>query len=764
VLRQEIHMRYCLGRLAASWGAMVLAAGLWAAGADDFGHMSPTVQVICYKRTRTDQVLPVSYGSGSVISPAGHVLTNYHVVFDTDAQVPFEAFEIALTFDMSKRPVRRFTARLAAYDRSLDLAILRLNPADALGVKLPPLKCLDWNANVSPRQGQDIQVLGYPASGGETLTVSRGQIGGFDRLNGHPCFKTDTDIDLGSSGGTVLDSRRRLIGVPVFLRSYAENVGYILDLRAARPWLAAHLGDEPSADAVAEAQLTVELAAFVRANAERVYGTALYPRLELRLPEGWEFEEIGADGVVIGEESVVDPATIGFHLDRRPFPIDAAFKARLQEDIDRSRESYGDFAQDTTTFAGAEAWRITFTAERQRCTLMHVFFGNTVLHIVYRVGENAGERQQAALEQALAGCRFLEPAGAVPPAPQREFVCRDPGLKLTLPDGWGGKLNLGADDLDTLLTAWQQDNYDGVLKIVYRRVPVAKQQTAPAARLRDTVSGVSMERVVRKQDDLLVDGLPGWLVVAEQNGLDLKDLQRRLEAVVLHGNYELVVQYSDTAANFERNAGAIAQLLGTIQVQAGERQNRGTYRVGALSTTFKDIANHRFEEDIAALASKDLLRAYPDNLFEPEAPVTRIKALRTALDARNRMLSLTNPSRVMPLPEPASGAPSGFQDVPAGHWAIPYARYACERGWLKPVAADRFEPDRPLSLLDDLRLLFAVFEIPIWASPLPGDAKPIMDKGYELDLIPRGLDDPGHILTNAEMAAVVEGLCVTFEH
>jgi V8-like Glu-specific endopeptidase len=742
---------------------LALWAGLWAGAAEDFAHMSPAVQVICYKRTRTDQILPMSYGSGTLISPAGHILTNYHVVFDADEQVPFEAFEIAITFDLRKRPARRFTARVAAADRSLDLAVLRLNPKDALGRELPELKVLDWNASVSPQQGQEIQVLGYPASGGETLTVSRGQISGFDRLNEYPCFKTDTDIDLGSSGGTVLDSRRRLIGVPVFLRSVAENVGYILDLRAARPWLAAHLADEPAVDAVAEARLTTELAAFVRANDERLYRTELYPRLELRLPEGWRFEQINADGLVIGQEGVADPASIGFQFDPRPFPLDDAFKAKLQEDIDRSKESYGDFAQESTTFAGADAWRITFTAERQRCMLMHVFLRNTLVQIIYRVEDRARERQQPALEQALAGCRFLEPPEAPPPAPQRDFFVREPGVKVTLPEGWGGRLNLGADDQDTLLTAWQQDNHDGLLEIAYRRVPAAKQQTAPAARLRETVNGTSVERIVRKQEDLLVDGLPGWLLVAEQNGADLKDLQRRVEAVILHDNHELVITYSDTAAHFERNAEAIVRLLGAIQVQAGERQNRGAYRVGALSILFTDIANHRFEEAIAALASKDLLRAYPDSRFDPEAPVTRAKTLRTVLDARNHLLSLTNPSRRLPLPEALPGLASDFQDLPAGHWAIPYARCAQDRGWLKLGAADCFEPDRPVSLLEGLTLLFAAFEIPLWSGPGATAAKPVMDKGYELELIPRGLDDPAHLLTNAEMAAVVEALSVTLE-
>jgi hypothetical protein len=682
---------------------------------------------------------------------------------DAEEQVPYETFEIAITVDARRRPLRQFAARLAASDRSLDLAILKTNASDVMGQAMPRLRHVDWKASIAPRQGQSIQVLGYPASGGETLTVSRGQISGFDRLNEYPCFKTDTDIDHGSSGGTVLDSRGRFIGVPVLLRSFAENVGYVLDIRAARPWISAHLGDEPVVDALAEARLSAELAAFVRANRERLYRTELYPRLEVSLPEGWQFDEIGEDGFLVAQEAVVDPAGIGFHFDRRPFPLDASSRARMQEDIDRGRDSYDSFAQTHTTFAGAEAWRITFANGRQVWTLLHVFYGNTVLHLMYHTDEKARAQQQAAIEQVLAGVRFLEPAKALLPPPQREFVFHDPDARVVLPEGWGGRRNPGSAHPDNLLAAWQRGNVDGELLLSYRRVPAAKQQTPPADRLREAVRGASVERVVRKQDDLVVDGLPGWLLVTEQNGMELNDLRRRVQAVIQHGRYEFVLEYRDTAAGFESNAEALAAVLGALQIGSGERPSRGVYHVGALTTAFADIANHRFEDSIAALASQDLLRAYSGSCFEPESLVTRARALRTIVDSRNHLLSRTHPGRKVTLPMLADGEPLGFVDVPAGHWLVPYARVARDRGWLTFAQPMRFEPDGPVSLVECLGLLFAAYEVPVWSGVAEPVGKPILDKGYELDLIPRGVEDPQQPLTNAEMAGLVDALSATLE-
>jgi hypothetical protein len=118
---------------------------------------------------------------------------------------------------------------------------------------------------------------------------------------------------------------------------------------------------------------------------------------------------------------------------------------------------------------------------------------------------------------------------------------------------------------------------------------------------------------------------------------------------------------------------------------------------------------------------------------------------------------------VIALPAAKEGEPSGFEDLPAGHWLVPYARAACERGLLALAQPTRFEPDRPVSLVEGLALLFAAYEVPVWSGAVEPAWKPVMDKGYELDLIPRGLEDPQHLLTNAEMAGLVDALSLYME-
>jgi S1-C subfamily serine protease len=64
------------------------------------------------------------------------------------------------------------------------------------------------------RLGQDLVGLGYPALGGDTLTLTRGSMAGF--ALGDEAIelgKTDSELLPGSSGGAVLDASGRLIGV-----------------------------------------------------------------------------------------------------------------------------------------------------------------------------------------------------------------------------------------------------------------------------------------------------------------------------------------------------------------------------------------------------------------------------------------------------------------------------------------------------------------------------------------------------------------------
>ena len=79
--------------------------------------------------------------------------------------------------------------------------------------------------------GDHLSILGYPSIGGETLTVTKGIISGFELGERSRYIKTSAKTDRGNSGGVAIKDSGCLVGIPTFSRrGRAESIGRILDL------------------------------------------------------------------------------------------------------------------------------------------------------------------------------------------------------------------------------------------------------------------------------------------------------------------------------------------------------------------------------------------------------------------------------------------------------------------------------------------------------------------------------------------------------
>jgi S1-C subfamily serine protease len=186
--------------------------------------------------TTEPQFLPV--GSGTIISPDGLILTNHHVIDMATHRAQLDAWEAQassdgepLTFvldesrililgtDGASAPEPAYTAEVVAEDLAFDLAILRIT-GDEYGVPLSGPDALPFvplGDSSTVRQGDPIDLFGYPMIGGDTLTYTNGVVSGFNSeegVDGPAWITTNATMAGGSSGGAALDRAGRLIGVP----------------------------------------------------------------------------------------------------------------------------------------------------------------------------------------------------------------------------------------------------------------------------------------------------------------------------------------------------------------------------------------------------------------------------------------------------------------------------------------------------------------------------------------------------------------------
>jgi S1-C subfamily serine protease len=174
-------------------------------------------------------------GSGTIISEEGHILTNAHVV-TSDRFFDVAELIVAITTAQDRPPERMFLADLVQADRNLDLAVIKVRsdlsggPAnfDALGIE--PVRIGEAE---SLQLGDPIIILGYPGIGGETITLTRGEVSGFTFQQGYgnrAFIKTSATIAGGNSGGLAATLQGEIIGVPTQVGS-GDIAGVIVDCR-----------------------------------------------------------------------------------------------------------------------------------------------------------------------------------------------------------------------------------------------------------------------------------------------------------------------------------------------------------------------------------------------------------------------------------------------------------------------------------------------------------------------------------------------------
>ncbi|HXB22321.1 MAG TPA: trypsin-like peptidase domain-containing protein [Candidatus Solibacter sp.] len=160
-------------------------------------------------------------GSGFVIDPTGHILTNYHVV------------EGARQLEVTTSDKKKYRAEIVGTDPQHDLAVIKISERSIAPATLGDSKNLVV--------GQKVYAIGNPF--GLSGTMTRGIISSIRSVRGQrgyidEAIQTDAAINPGNSGGPLLNSRGEVIAInSMILTGGAEQsagIGFAIPINTAK--------------------------------------------------------------------------------------------------------------------------------------------------------------------------------------------------------------------------------------------------------------------------------------------------------------------------------------------------------------------------------------------------------------------------------------------------------------------------------------------------------------------------------------------------
>ena len=159
-------------------------------------------------------------GSGIVLDPTGHILTNAHTVDGAERIL------------VGLGDGRVIGGTVVGVDDDTDLAVVQ-----AAAEGLSPAEFADSDGL---KVGQPVLAIGNPLGLPGGPTVTSGVISSLQRSlrlgngDGQPVIQTDAAVNPGNSGGPLIDLQGRVVAITTAMIPYAEGIGFAVPSNVAR--------------------------------------------------------------------------------------------------------------------------------------------------------------------------------------------------------------------------------------------------------------------------------------------------------------------------------------------------------------------------------------------------------------------------------------------------------------------------------------------------------------------------------------------------
>ncbi|MFQ5701838.1 MAG: Do family serine endopeptidase [Acidobacteriota bacterium] len=163
-----------------------------------------------------------SGGTGFIVTPDGHIMTNYHVIKDADRII------VRLPEDSSE-----YRATVVGTDQLTDLALLKID----VGHDLPTIPLGDSDRL---RVGEWVIAIGNPLVYDHTVTVGvvsakgRKLVGLSRDVSLDNYIQTDAAINRGNSGGPLLNVRGEAVGINSAISVAGQGISFAIPINMAR--------------------------------------------------------------------------------------------------------------------------------------------------------------------------------------------------------------------------------------------------------------------------------------------------------------------------------------------------------------------------------------------------------------------------------------------------------------------------------------------------------------------------------------------------
>ncbi len=173
----------------------------------NFDNVSSSIVKLETTTARTSK----NFGSGIIISQDGYIVTAYHLLRG--------AFNISVNIFGD-----RYNANIVGFDEYSDIAVIKVN---ATG-----LKPIQIETELDLKIGDRVYAIGNPFNVG--ISVSSGILSATGRNFGNPyldILQTDASINKGNSGGALVNSKGRLVGINTSIATLSggsDGVGFAI--------------------------------------------------------------------------------------------------------------------------------------------------------------------------------------------------------------------------------------------------------------------------------------------------------------------------------------------------------------------------------------------------------------------------------------------------------------------------------------------------------------------------------------------------------